>query len=466
MNRTLHFLLIVMGLVILPHLTIAAEAPVPVLWDIKSKGWFDETNKAYPLAEGVATVDLELAQAKCPTGLGNLVSGRTVQAIIFRFNTPKAGDYWLHIKWSPGGSGQEQFSILVNGQNQAQSSVIDGTEHPEEFFPERYQLKLAAGSNTITLKYLSGDGLHFKNVVLATSPDLPPPLNPELKYPTLASYEAAIKAPGVIQDGVYIRLYAPRRRAAEAKLIFDYLVKAYAELNRIVGLPTEYKIVVYHFPKNHPDAQGGTSNCTIWYSDENLNFQAFDEWKRYHMPHLSGYIEEMAHNFVAASHAQFGWEMIGWSLGAMVTEKVAGNPLHRQQVASTRKGQEETCRRYRQAGGVFPADLEANQCDRIHAYLLWLCEQRYGTGFWPDFFTEIRQAQSAFRGAEKISGDAARNRRYQITLDCFDKLKGLDFKHTLRSWQISLNVDVKSLHPTDPGWNRRLLPVQEAITNP
>jgi hypothetical protein len=49
-----------------------------------------------------------------------------------------------------------------------------------------------------------------------------------------------------------------------------------------------------------------------------------------------------------------------------------------------------------------------------------------------------------------------RDRRYQITVDCFDRLPGLNFKQRLKDNQISLTRDIKSLKPTEPGWNRKL----------
>lgn len=54
--------------------------------------------------------------------------------------------------------------------------------------------------------------------------------------------------------------------------------------------------------------------------------------------------------------------------------------------------------------------------------------------------------------------DQIRNARYRITVECFDRLKGLGFKDRLRRAKISLTTDVKSLHPIEPGWDRRLGP--------
>ena len=174
------------------------------------------------------------------------------------------------------------------------------------------------------------------------------------------------------------------------------------------------------------------------------------------MPHVSGYIEEMAHNFAGTTRAQFGWEMIGWSISAQVSQKVAGNPTHTESVRRTRQKQAETFQRYKALGHVFPHDIPGNLVDRIHAHLLWQCEQQYGGSFWPDFFREIRKERQRLRDAVKLGGDANRNERYRITIECFERMAGLEFKRLLQENGISLSVDIKSLDPTDPHWNRKL----------
>ena len=55
----------------------------------------------------------------------------------------------------------------------------------------------------------------------------------------------------------------------------------------------------------------------------------------------------MAHNFVSGTKAQFGWEMIGWSLGVKVTQKVANKPVFQRQVQDTRKTRRRPSRSYR-----------------------------------------------------------------------------------------------------------------------
>jgi hypothetical protein len=288
----------------------------------------------------------------------------------------------------------------------------------------------------------------------ATVPVDPPPLKPNLKWQTLAEYEAQIGGPGVLLQNDFVWLFAPKTKSAEAKAVFDVLARAYDELYAIVGRHTKYKIVVVHLPAGW----GGTSECVIEYDHSNLGLDKFEEWTKHKVPHVSGYIEEMAHNFVSATGAQFGWEMVGWSLGVNVCRKVADNPVVQKQVAETRKTQSQTYARFRALNCTFPADLEANVCDRIHAHLLWLCEQRYGPRFWPDVFERIRAERAALEAAASLGdADAIRNERYRITVDCFDRLEGVNFKRLLTANQISTTVDVKSLHPTEAGWDRKFV---------
>jgi len=285
-----------------------------------------------------------------------------------------------------------------------------------------------------------------------------PQLKPSLKFKTVREFEKEIAEPAVFLDSKHVCFFAPARKRKEAEIVLEYLTKAYDELHGIVGTHTEYKIAVYAFPKGNPHGWGGTSNCSIEYDDTNLDFEQHPEWTKHSVPHVSGYIEEMAHNFVHATKAQFGWEMIGWSIGAAVSEKIAGNPILREQIRQTRDEQRRTYSRYIENGFVLPADVPANKCDRIHAWVLWKCETDYDPNLWSDFFREVRKEAQGLNDAVHLGdGDAIRNARYRITVDCFDRLPGLNFKDRLIRSGISLTTDVKSLHPEEALWNRRLM---------
>ncbi|MCX7018306.1 MAG: ankyrin repeat domain-containing protein [Candidatus Sumerlaeota bacterium] len=282
-------------------------------------------------------------------------------------------------------------------------------------------------------------------------------LKPSLPFKTAAEFEKKIGEPATLLDSDNVCFFVPKRREKEARIIFGYLIKAYEALYEIAGAHTNHKIAVCAFPKGNPEGWGGTSDCSIEYDDLNLDLTRQPEWTRYKVPHVSGYIEEIAHSFVGATKAQFGWEMIGWSLGANVSSKTAGNPLLAEEIQTARKGQEQTFNQYIKNGFVFPDGLPANQCDRIHAWILYRCESKYGPRFWSDFFREIRSQEQALSDAARLGdADKIRNARYQITIACFDRLPGLQFKKTLKDAAISLTTDVKSLHPEAPGWNRRL----------
>lgn len=281
-------------------------------------------------------------------------------------------------------------------------------------------------------------------------------LSPDLAYRTLAAFEAGMGQSGCLLKGEEAWLFAPKLVEANARTVFPYLTKAYGELRVITGVDTEYVIAVYAFPKGHKAAFGGTSRCAIYYDDANLRLGQQEEWVRHRVPHVSGYIEGMAHNFVAATGAQFGWEMLGWSIGAKVAAKVAGNPIHSRQLRDTRKKQTTTFHRYRASGNRLPDDVLANLVDRVHAYVLWQCEKAYGDAFWRDFFAEVAKNRQAFERASQLGGDEARNARYQRTIACFDRLRGVKMSERLAKSGISRVVDVKSFRPTEAGWNRRL----------
>jgi hypothetical protein len=157
--------------------------------------------------------------------------------------------------------------------------------------------------------------------------------------------------------------------------------------------------------------------------------------------------------------------MIGWHVSTIAADKVAPNPIMRKHIADTRHVQAETFARYRKLGNTFPHDLPPNLCDRIHAHILWQCQQRYGPNFWTDFHAELRAIYSQLQSAAHQSDpDKTRDRRYALTLDCLARLDERTrllhptrtFKQMLQHHGISLTRDVKSLNPTNEQWNRKL----------
>jgi hypothetical protein len=376
--------------------------------------------------------------------------GAAVQSLLDQEVSPKAKD----------SDGRTPLHLAVIGGHQATVEVLlrSGADINAVDNSGKTPLDLAeTGGHSALAALLSGKGAKRSQDNAAADPGSPRTLNPSLKFKTAAEFETEIGEPAALLDSENVCFFVPKRREKEAKIIFRYLVKAYDALYQIVGTHTKYKIAVLAYPKGNPHGWGGTSECKIEYDDSNLDLASQPEWTRHKVPHVSGYIEEMSHNFVGATKAQFGWEMVGWSIGAEVSQKVAGNPIYAAGLRATRDEQKRTFDQYVKNGFVFPKELPANQCDRIHAWILHQSATKYGPHFWPDFFREIRGQRQALADAIQLGdGDKARNARYQITIACFDRLPGLDFKKTLKANGVSLTTDVKSLHPEEPGWNRRL----------
>ncbi|MBX7258434.1 MAG: hypothetical protein K1Y02_18875 [Candidatus Hydrogenedentes bacterium] len=456
-----------------------------VLWNIDEQGVLDVTNEKIDLRDNEATVDLRHSNSYCPSGLGDVIDGPPeVKAVTFIYDLPQSGKYWLHVVWNPGGSGDESFAVEFNGDALGEVTRVKGADNaPNQ--TSTFELPQNAGENTLVLRRISGDGLKFRRIALTSIPELdeivvptptPPSsesrnedtvsmdsvseaqtVNPSLPFKDEASYSQNIGEPGLLLKSDHVWLFAPRTREKEANIVIPYLARAYDALRRIVGVDTTYTIIVYHFPEGNPNARGSTSECTLWYGYPNLALEKQEEWLKCTVPHVSGYIEEMAHNFVDATKANFGWEMAGWSIGMKASLEVADNPVLRQSLDDTRRVQAETFERYRAAGNVFPSDIEPNKADRIHAYLLWQCERQYGARFWEDFFTEVRKERQRLYDAINVVGEErVRDERYRITVECFDRLPGLNFSQRLDEAGISRTIAVQSLLPTEPGWNHRL----------
>jgi hypothetical protein len=134
--------------------------------------------------------------------------------------------------------------------------------------------------------------------------------------------------------------------------------------------------------------------------------------------------------------------------------EVTGNPYFRDRRERGRKALKETMRRYIEGGYVFPENIPGSVSDRIHHEILYQCEEKYGPYFLRDFFTEVRNQRDRLRSADG-------NTRYQITIDCFDRLPGLKFRELLSDLRISDKTSWYSLRPSRPDWDRRFIPPDE-----
>lgn len=412
---------------------------------------FCATGVSTCLAQDAATGSRELIEAAKNGDVGRVATLLTAGAAVGAKDA--AGRTPLHL--AAGGGHQATAQVLIehgadiNARDNAGNTPLDAA---------------VANGHTGMAGFLQKKGGSAGRAIGKSAPGGKPApqgsdareFSPNARYTTAEDFAKAIGEPAVMLDSPNVRMLVPKRREATAKVVFPYLVRAYDELYKIVGVHTKYKMLVYAFPKGFPGVRGGTSGCVIKYTDENLELERQEEWTHYHVPHVCGYIEEMAHNFVAASKARFTSEMVGWSISVGVSRTIARNALHDKNVAQTHKSQEETYRQYLATGQTVPTALPWNMADRIHAWLLYRCEQQYGPAFWGDFFKEVRKEREAFLDAETQGPDNGRDARYKLTLQCFDRLPGVNFTQLLQQNGVSTVVDLSSLNPGDPNWNRKL----------
>jgi len=68
--------------------------------------------------------------------------------------------------------------------------------------------------------------------------------HPDAPYTTAQAFSKAIGKPAVMLDSPNVSLLAPKAREQAAAIVMPYLVRAYDELYKIVGVHTKYQILV------------------------------------------------------------------------------------------------------------------------------------------------------------------------------------------------------------------------------
>jgi hypothetical protein len=262
-----------------------------------------------------------------------------------------------------------------------------------------------------------------------------------------------IGEPAVEIDSPFIRMYGPKRREKDARRLFDYLRRSYEAYYELTGTHTRYKIVVFAFPPECIHSLGGMDqkSCAIYYSYGLIDLVSSDNpfLRKYGVPRIGGVVSEMGHAFNGGSGVCFGMEADGDCISQYVVGKVAQDPRVPERRRKMIAEMPDTVKRYIAGGHVFPADVPKNLADRIHRYLLVLCEHRYGENFWPDFFKEVRKRRDRMLAAKDL------DEAYRLTNECFDALHGLEFNKLLRKFHISLTTDCYTL-VRQKRWDRRL----------
>ncbi len=446
-----------------------------VLFHIGGDGLFDKTLSfdiaGVEEAEERVVVDLGAPEVYCPIEIGRRITqwtrvsnvpgaGKGAEVLEFLFpNDFDPRDYWLHVVWQTASGRAAQFEVSCNRKPVGESRR--GAESaPYEWNEEKFRVSVNRGGSQIRFRLLTPDAVvRLKDVALCRYDSLEPlphPVCPTVVLRNLAEFEEAIREPALMLDSKYVRLFAPKKMETQARIAFPYIKKGYDTFYEMIGMHTNYKLVVYASPRWSPHCWGGTATgaTLIPYGYNLLDLETQEQWKRHRVPRLIGLFEEMGHDFTLGLGTRFGGEAIGMYLSGKVTMEVTGNPYSRDRRERGRKALKETMRRYIEAGYVFPDDIPGGVSDRIHHEILYQCEEKYGASFLRDFFTEVRKERDRLRSADG-------NTRYQITIDCFDRLPGLNFRELLRDLRISDKTSWYSLRPSRPDWDRRFIPADE-----
>jgi hypothetical protein len=141
----------------------------------------------------------------------------------------------------------------------------------------------------------------------------------------MAEYERRIGETGLLIEDPCLQMWVPKRYEEHSRLIFSYFKVGYMALREIFGghdMPVKFSVEQY--PEG-PYAWGGTDAAgTIRYGYGNL-IDDTTEWNQYHVPHVIGYYEEMAHCFARDFGLRDDCGSVGFyeTLGLMIAGRTA-----------------------------------------------------------------------------------------------------------------------------------------------
>lgn len=106
------------------------------------------------------------ATSTFPSGLGTDIGSQRSSIRINFSEDLSDGNFFLTIRWSPGNTDTEQFSVSMDGEVIGVSQILEG-ESPSAFTTEEFSIPNSAESSfSITLTHLQGDGTWLDAVKL------------------------------------------------------------------------------------------------------------------------------------------------------------------------------------------------------------------------------------------------------------------------------------------------------------
>jgi len=253
---------------------------------------------------------------------------------------------------------------------------------------------------------------------------------------SLEAYQREINGAGILIESEHISYFAPKLGEPYARLVVPILERAYKELKVWhAGAEPSFRISVEHYPNGHPRNRGGTSDCVILYGFKNIGWMDDNARK---IPHVSGYIEEMAHNFDGACGVM-GWlyEAFGNYTANAITLKVAPYPEIEKYLQSGRYGLQrdaETFDYYMTHGFKLPPDVPQNLFDRIYRHVFRMLEPSAGHMLLPRFYQEIKKS-----GVPKTKSEAE---RAYVVAEVFSKITGTNVKELFRQCGIAMHEPI------------------------
>lgn len=214
---------------------------------------------------------------------------------------------------------------------------------------------------------------------------------PKNSIGSLKAYERQIKCSGVLVESEHVSFFAPKSGSAYARLAVPILERAYNELGVLhAGMEPDYRISVEHYPRGHRRNFGGTSGGTLFYGFENIG-----RWedKPGRVPHVIGYVEEMAHTFDSAC-GMGAWlkEAFGNYSSQMITPRIAPCRGINGFVEDVARTDAETFDYYMKHNFRLPPNVTPNLFDRIYRHLFRMLEPSAKGRLLPRFYEEVKKS--------------------------------------------------------------------------
>jgi len=374
-------------------LAAVTAAPAPVEWLLVKSRW---TGPRAPHVDGVCEIALPDDERFMPSFVGDA----GYKSLRLKFRDHDEGPRTFIVKWTPGETGVESFSLLLDGREVGRSRTLDAAGLVMSDFVDVFRFSVSPkGDHVLEIRHESGNGLNFRSFLYSDEERPLPPGAVRSKK----EYEKALGGRGIRLETQNLVLYAPSKHAGYARKLVKALDEASLLLNEIHGGKPPYRISVEHFPKESPRGFGGVStDGVVSYPIDNLNDRSA-EFLRHKTPRILGYVEEMCHIYNKGDfYCRGTYEALGMCVSRHTVERAASCPPFRAKLERWRRQEKETFEDYVSFRFKNPGQYEWGIFyTRILVHLLEGYADSYQGDFWKDFFSELRKRNFPLQKAHK-----------------------------------------------------------------